>query len=199
MNHHDYFSNARTIVIYDTEFTTWPGALQRGWSGENEHRELVQIAAQRIDLIDQTVLETYTKLIRPKINPQLSDFFCELTGVTQQQVDEFGVDFVDFYEEFIGWLGADVAYSYSKSIDDYTDADVLQENIDLYALDIVMPKQQFALLTPFFLAAGVDLHDYNSGKLYQAFGLELDNHHEHDALDDVRSLVASLFHCLAKI
>ena len=37
-----------TFIIFDTEFTAWEGSMQRGWSGQNEHREIVQISAIRI-------------------------------------------------------------------------------------------------------------------------------------------------------
>lgn len=31
------------FVFYDTEYTSWEGAMQRNWSGPDEHRELVQL------------------------------------------------------------------------------------------------------------------------------------------------------------
>ena len=36
------------FVFYDTEYTSWEGAMQRNWSGPNEHRELVQLSAIRV-------------------------------------------------------------------------------------------------------------------------------------------------------
>jgi len=49
-----------------------------------------------------------------------------------------------------------------------------------------------------FIAAGIDTTLYNSGKLYQAFGLDLAGH-EHNAMFDVTSLVASLFAAAARL
>ena len=40
------------IVIYDTEYTTWKGALERNWSGPNEYRELVKLSAIKIEIKD---------------------------------------------------------------------------------------------------------------------------------------------------
>jgi len=37
------------IIIFDTEYTAWEGAKERNWSGSGEHREIVQIAAVKID------------------------------------------------------------------------------------------------------------------------------------------------------
>jgi len=78
----DAFFKQTEIVIYDTEFTTWEGAMERGWSGENEHRELVQIAAQRINLQTQVVVGSFEVLVQPVVNPQLSEYFIDLTHVT---------------------------------------------------------------------------------------------------------------------
>lgn len=36
-------------MIYDLEFTTWPGAQERNWTGPGEFREIVQIGALRVD------------------------------------------------------------------------------------------------------------------------------------------------------
>jgi hypothetical protein len=36
------------FVFYDTEYTSWEGAMQRNWSGLDEHRELVQLSAIRV-------------------------------------------------------------------------------------------------------------------------------------------------------
>jgi hypothetical protein len=39
----------KEAVIYDLEYTTWQGAHERKWSGENEHREIIRIGAISID------------------------------------------------------------------------------------------------------------------------------------------------------
>jgi hypothetical protein len=40
----------KEVVIYDLEYTTWPGALERHWSGKDEYREIIRIGAISIDL-----------------------------------------------------------------------------------------------------------------------------------------------------
>ena len=30
------------VVVYDTEFTSWQGANENGWSGPGQYRELIQ-------------------------------------------------------------------------------------------------------------------------------------------------------------
>jgi hypothetical protein len=68
-----------SCVIADCEYTTWPGALESGWKGANQHREIVQIGAVRLDA-QYRELASMALLVKPKINPVLSGLFCTLTG-----------------------------------------------------------------------------------------------------------------------
>lgn len=90
------------LVLYDTEFTAWKGSQERLWSAEWEHRELVEIGAVRVSAEDFEVRDTFHRLTRPCINPNLSDYFSKLTGISQQSVDRDGVPlaqlFVDFHK-----------------------------------------------------------------------------------------------------
>ena len=91
-------------VLFDTEFTAWEGSKVRKWSLEWEHRELIQLAAVRLkfDAGQAHITATFNEVICPKINPDLSDYIVELTGITQGIVDEMGVDYLSainlFYE-----------------------------------------------------------------------------------------------------
>ena len=181
------------IIVFDTEFTSWEGAMERGWTGVGEHRELVQIAAQKIDLHNTTVIDSFDHLVKPRINQQLSDYFITLTGITQPAIESEGADFLEVYESLLDWSSGAPFFSYSKFVTDYTDADVLQENISLYQLPITLPRERFQLLTHIFQSAGIDTTQYNSGRLYQSCGLDLSGH-EHNAMFDVTSLVQTLFH-----
>ncbi len=180
------------IIVYDTEFTTWEGAMARDWSGPYEHRELVQLAAQKVDLVSGVVLDSFERLVQPRINPVLSNYFISLTGITNEQVARGGVDFEVMYEALLAWAGEAPFFSYSMRLESYADADVLQENITLYQLPITLPRERFHTLTELFQSAQVDTTKYNSGKLYQAFNINLTGH-EHNAMFDVTSLVQSLF------
>jgi len=192
MNARDFFYRYDKIVIFDTEFTSWEGALERGWSGPNEHREIVQVAAQKIDLIHEMVIDRYEQLVRPRINSELSDYFQNLTGISQQSIDAGGVDFQEMFEVFDAWAGHLDRYAYGRRVDEPADVAVLEENIVLYELPLTISRQQYGNLASVYQSIGVDTSQYNSGKLFQAFGLKLDGH-EHNAMHDVDSLVQSLF------
>lgn len=192
MNARDFFYRYDKMIIFDTEFTTWEGALERGWSGSNEYREIVQIAAQKIDLKNETVIDQYEQLVRPRINSELSDYFQVLTGISQEAVTANGVDFHEMFEVFDAWAGDLDRYAYGCRADELADVAVLEENIALYELPLTISREQYGNLASVYQSIGVDTSHYNSGKLFQAFGLKLGGH-EHNAMHDVDSLVQSLF------
>ena len=71
------------IIIADLEYTSWEGALESGWSAPGQFREIVQIGAVRVDAGDGFVeMAHFSMLVRPTINPELSDYFVTLTGIT---------------------------------------------------------------------------------------------------------------------
>ena len=188
----DFFTRYTDIVIFDTEFTTWPGAMERHWSGPNEHREVVQIAAQKINLATEIVLDSFMQIVRPVLNPVLSEYFVTLTGLTQDMVDQTGVDFKIAYQNFDAWTDDLPIFSYAKRLGERSDCGVLEENIQLYNLPLILDPKRYDTLTAVFQAAHIDTDLYTSGELYRVFNLPLDGH-VHNAMHDVDSLVASLF------
>ena len=167
--------------------------MERNWSGTYEHRELVQLAAQKIDLKNEAVLSHFEQIVRPRINVDLSDYFQKLTSITQVMVDEQGVDFVDMYEAFTVWADGLQKYAYSGAhAHNPADVEVLQENIALYGLDIPLDTNQYGNLAAIYQSVGIDTSAYASGELYRAFSLPLSGH-VHNAMHDVDSLVQSLF------
>ncbi len=187
-----FFTTHKQIIIFDTEFTTWEGAWARNWSGPNEHREIVQIAAQMIDLESETILDSFSCLVKPTINPMLSEYFINLTGITQTQVNDEGVSFVEAYQSFDTWTNGLPIFCYARTLGESADRGVFEENIRLYNLDVPLDPSRYDILTGLFQAAGVDTQKFSSGELYQFFNLPLDGH-VHNAMHDVNSLVASLF------
>ena len=193
------FTTYPIIVVYDTEFTTWEGAMERGWSGVNEHRELVQIAAQKIDLQAGVVVDSFERFVQPSINPELSDYFVQLTGITQKEVDQKGVSCAAMLSDFLQWVGESTSYAYGPSLDNkYADAAVLQENVSLSKLETELDLEKFANIYHVFRSAGFDPAPRNSGRVYEYFDLQM-TRQEHNAMFDVESLVQSLFEVKRRI
>ena len=174
-----------SIVITDTEYTTWPGALERGWTGPGEHREIVQIAAIRVDdaFAETAALDL---LAVPLFNPQLSPLFTELTGISQDDVSGRGLPFPEALSRFAAFCGAGPVVCMNA------DEAVFRENCSLWNLP-PPPGGSWHRLRPFLELHGVDTARYSSGELHSLTAHPLQGH-VHNALHDVRSMSRWLLH-----
>ena len=85
------FSFPGRFILLDTEYTSWDGSYERGWSGPNEYKEIIQIGAIVVDGKSLTEEGAFSVFIKPVKNPNLSDFIIELTGITQEKIDAEGI------------------------------------------------------------------------------------------------------------
>ncbi len=184
------FKLPRRIVIFDTEVTTWEGAAARDWSGPGEHRELVQLGAALVETKDFTELAIFSTLVKPRINPILSDYFINLTGITQEMVDKYGIDFEVFLQSFYKWCRRYELYSFDKvNIPRLFDLDVLVENRDLYGIGFPFESERFHNVNEIFFKYGVVIKQ--SGRAPEAC-VEEPKNRSHEALNDVRGLIRGL-------
>ncbi len=170
------------FVIFDTEFTSWEGAQARDWSGQNEYKELVQIGAVKVRNFEE--IDSLSLLVAPTFNPELSDYFMDLTGIMQSESDA-GVAFLDAYHAFMVWKGDSLAYSYGG------DEAIFSINHELYKTSEVVPVEEFNNVRDNFDAVGVDSSQYMSSTIPKAFGL-VPPSSPHDAVNDARSILMAL-------
>ena len=90
----------KKIIVFDTEFTAWPGSQERNWGAPGEYKEIVQIGAVKIETENFVETDSLDIFIRPQLNPILSDYFIKLTGITQKVVDENGVNYLNVIKQF---------------------------------------------------------------------------------------------------
>ena len=76
----------KEAVIYDLEYTTWSGAHERKWSGKDEYREIIRIGAISIDLDSLQEIEALDLIVKPSVNPILSDYCVKVTDITDEQI-----------------------------------------------------------------------------------------------------------------
>ncbi len=125
-----------SFVIFDTEYTTWEGCLEKGWTGQKK-KEVVQLSALKIsDKLE--VLAEFSALCKPSINPILSDYFVNLTHITNEQVNKSGEAFSTVYNNFVNFVGNDTCYSHVWNADFIykADGEIIENNILLYNLSI---------------------------------------------------------------
>ena len=108
--------NPKEAVIYDLEYTTWSGALERNWSGKDEYREIVRIGAISIDLDNLQEIEALDVFVKPSVNPTLSDYCVTLTDITNEQIQAEGIALHEALHKFAGFVGKRNTFYYGYDI-----------------------------------------------------------------------------------
>lgn len=174
-----------SITIFDLEYTAWECSMARSWLSPGEFREVVQIGAVRLDADSFALQAEFDVLVRPRFNPQLSPYFEKLTGITNAQVADRGVDFHAAYDRFLAFTGDCPIAAFGH------DEQVLEENLRLYGITGARPLPLFYDLRGWFAVQGLDPRGRHSCDIAPALGLPFVGH-SHNALDDARSLAAGM-------
>ncbi len=175
----------RHFIIFDLEFTAWDGSLARHWLRPGEFKEVVQIGAVRLNRNSLAVDETFDCLVRPRINPKVSEYFETLTGISNARLVATGVDFEIGYRRFLDFAkgGAIAAFGHDEW--------VLEENIRLYGLKDLPPMPEFLELRAWFARHGIDPKGLHSCDIGPMLGVPFEGQ-PHDALCDARSIAAGM-------
>ncbi|MFP6736886.1 MAG: 3'-5' exonuclease [Rhodospirillales bacterium] len=186
----DFIFDEKIIVVFDLEWTAWPGSFERDWSGPGELREVIQFGTVKAEVASSlTEIDNFERLARPTINPTLSDYFTGLTGITQHNVDG-AQPFADIWPVFREFIGGDASVICCNGYD----PKVLAENCDFNGIDDAMEDLNFHNLRPMIVAAlGPGAEPPVSAELMRLFGLE-DTNQSHTALGDSRIILGTLRH-----
>ncbi|MBI2235902.1 MAG: exonuclease domain-containing protein [Magnetospirillum sp.] len=171
------------VVVYDLEYTCWEGSLARDWDGPDEHREIVQIGAVALSAEFQE-LAALEVMVRPRINPRLSDYFTRLTGLSQARLDKEGVDIAEALARLHAF--AEPGLPLASNGDD---GGVIAENCRLAGLD--HPLSHRCVNVEFRIAAALDGYRPMSFEIPELFGLPQSGR-GHDALFDARAVAVAL-------
>ena len=167
-------------VYLDTEYC-YPG-MRRGTPRPTaaDTRQIVQIAAIIFDTDTGEELASFDQLVIPTYQKELPEFFTELTGITQTDVDESAISFSDALTNFVRFCDNLPIWTFDK------DEEVLRQNCDY--VDIAWPfREPFTRVKALLPGWSIDPEAYSSGTLYKAAEIELPGH-VHNALHDVRSM-----------
>lgn len=188
------------FVIYDTEYTSWKGCQEKGWI-EPQKKEIVQIAAVKVERSSLKVLDEFCVYIRPTFNPVLSDYFVNLTGITNEKIEKEGLSFELADERFAKFAGDLPCYAHGwADKDQIADGAILKLNWQYNHLP--ERKIDFRNIAPWFKKQyqkhHIDIKSQSSGQIVKLLGLEknmkmlgLD---EHNALFDVYSILEGIRH-----
>lgn len=188
-----------SFVIFDTEYTSWKGCQENGWIG-NQKKEIVQISALKVsDTLD--VIAQFTSLCKPVINPVLSDYFTNLTRITNAQIEKQGKSFKDVFNDFIAFVGNNICYSHGWGADyfDQADGKIIKENINLYGL-FEQKELIYRNIAPIFkqlyLEKNIFVKSQSSGQIVEILNLKKQLEklrlNPHNSLYDVYSILEGL-------
>jgi inhibitor of KinA sporulation pathway (predicted exonuclease) len=85
------------FIIFDLEATCWQG------NPNGLVQEIIEIGAFMYTQYGEEIGE-YNRFVRPRLNPNLSAFCQELTGIEQESIDR-ARSFGEVIEEFQDWIG----------------------------------------------------------------------------------------------
>lgn len=175
----------KKYILFDTEFTAWKNSLKTNWSKPNEYREIIQIAAFKIN--DGKIVETLNIYVKPNINKKLSRFITNLTGITNYKINKYGISFKKAIEKFYKFSGSYTLYSYGN------DYDVIRENLllnEITELKYFNWNKKFKDFKKIIKRKSkIDPSKYTSGNIYKAFNIKMDEKFKpHNSINDIKSL-----------
>jgi 3'-5' exoribonuclease 1 len=87
------------IIVFDLEATCWRGRPPKGYN------EIIEIGAYKINGFGE-IIGQFSSFVKPIINPILSGFCKELTGIQQSDVDK-SKTFDRVILDFLNWIEED--------------------------------------------------------------------------------------------
>jgi inhibitor of KinA sporulation pathway (predicted exonuclease) len=175
----------RTAVVFDLEFTAWEGSRARRWSLPGEKTEIVQIGAVKLDADALKVIDEFEVLVRPRLNPVLSDYLIALTGITNEELLSRGVDFISGYRAFLDFVGDANIFAFGR--DDL----IFAGNLKLYGWEKALPIPDYRNIIPWFTALGIDLSGKNACDVAEATGAVFKGR-KHNALADAHGVALGI-------
>ncbi len=186
-----------TVIIFDTEYTTWAKKNNTFWPEVWMKKEIVQIAAIKLNIDNMQIIEEFECLIKPTINPLLSDEFVNLTGINNEDVAKCGISFSEGFNKFYNFAKGLDCWSFNpREGNPLADGHIIKENLRLN--NLAEDNLNYINIHPYFkeefAKIGIDVLEQkiNSGKIAKTLGLDQNiknlGHDEHNALYDVLSM-----------
>ncbi len=123
-------------IIFDLEASCWLGRPPQGMN------EIIEIGAVKVNDYNE-VVSTFSRFVKPTINPILSDFCKRLTSISQENVDKSRT-FPSIIQEFMDWVGVNEEDYFLISWGKY-DKQQLKQDCELHKLDVDWVENHFNL------------------------------------------------------
>ena len=163
-------------IILDLEATCWEDR------NNGKQNEIIEIGAVKIDKAGNKLSE-FCAFIKPKLNPELSNFCKKLTTITQSEIDS-GDSYPSVIERFKRWINLEepfvlCSWGFYDKKQFEKDSDLHQTEKD-WLKNHISIKHQYAKIKNLTKPIGMD-----SALKKEAFSLE-GTHHR--GIDDARNI-----------
>jgi len=188
-----------SFVIFDTEYTSWKGCQEKGWTG-NQKKEIVQISALKVSN-ELEVISEFNRLCRPVVNPVLSDYFVNLTHISNEQIEKSGHLFAEVYPQFVDFVNGDICYSHGWGGDFFSksDGEIMEENLFINKLpqpSVLTYRNIATVFAKLYKENNIAVKSQSSGQIAEILGLKQNMSdlglNPHNALYDVYSILEGL-------
>jgi inhibitor of KinA sporulation pathway (predicted exonuclease) len=182
--------DCQTLILLDVEMTAWDGSNSRNWSLPWEEREIIQIAMLALEADTLKPINHFSCLVKPTINPELSDYISKLTGITQSAIDHEGLNLKNALgasEEFMDGFGQN-----AQVVSNGPDGQIICQNALLVNLAFPKAFQNCQSIGPYLRKyISIFRRGHCTGDLPDLIGRPLEGH-RHNALYDVHALAIAL-------
>jgi len=171
--------------ILDTEYTAWKGSRERNWSNKNEYREVIEIGMIHINNFKEQNL--LSLLVLPKINPILSRYIQNLTGIDNKLLKKEGIGFSQALDRLYDFScqNANVIFTYGD------DDEVIKENINLNNLNFNITKLNFINIRLWIESQlNIKKNTIDSSELNTFLGIK--STLKHRAINDCRNILNAI-------
>lgn len=148
----------------------------------NFKNEIIEIGAVKLNA-DFEVVGTYSKFVRPVLNPKLTDFCKELTTIEQNDVDA-AQTFPTVIKDFKDWVGVGKE-DYMLCSWGFYDKKQFQEDCRLHKLSDSWTNKHISLKHQFAEIMGVK--PCGMSKALRILNIKLDGTH-HRGIDDAKNI-----------
>lgn len=187
-------------IVFDCEFLTAEGAPSRFWCGPHDPDPVVaQIGVAKIGLVDDfPLIDTLRTTVVPRdregCRSKLDPHFVRLTGITEQNIEDDGVNLGQALE--LTRAFADGAKLWSWGKDEFN---LVAISCYVEGLTPPIPVSQFGNACKLLLKAGMpyeDMRTTRSSTLAEYYKIDHPPLRGHDALDDALAVSYVIQHLL---